>query len=104
MILRSLLVESVPRLRRSGILIRLPTALPWANLRARLPALGLSWRVRHSRYRTAYDLGRQNLPLLGEVYGFCAQPAAFNATGNACSRYIESCYNVSIQFKSKSYL
>jgi hypothetical protein len=26
------------------------------------PALGLSWRVRHCRYRTACGLGKQNLP------------------------------------------
>jgi hypothetical protein len=31
-------VESVSRLRRSGILICLPTALPWANLPVRLTA------------------------------------------------------------------
>jgi hypothetical protein len=37
--------ESVSRLRRSGILIPLPTALPWANLRARLAALDLSLHV-----------------------------------------------------------
>jgi len=30
---------AVSRLRRSGILIRLPTALPWANLLARLRRL-----------------------------------------------------------------
>src|SRR6185437_16409370 len=32
---------AVSRLRRSGILIRLPTALPWANLWTRLTALGV---------------------------------------------------------------
>src|ERR1044071_562811 len=32
-------IESVSRLRRSGILIRLPTALPWANLWSRLRRL-----------------------------------------------------------------
>jgi len=35
----------VSRLRRSGILIRLPTALPWANLRAHLRRLGASSRA-----------------------------------------------------------
>src|SRR5690242_15401384 len=48
----SFFVESVPRLRRSGILIRLPTALPWAKLRARLAALGLSWRYTPTPCRT----------------------------------------------------
>lgn len=43
---RSFLVESVSRLRRSGILIRLPTALQWANLRARLRRLERRLRLR----------------------------------------------------------
>jgi hypothetical protein len=37
---------SVSRLRRSEILIRLPTALPWANLRARLRRLEHRVRLR----------------------------------------------------------
>jgi hypothetical protein len=38
---------AVSRLRRSGILIRLPTALLWANLRARLRRLERRRRERH---------------------------------------------------------
>jgi hypothetical protein len=43
---RSFLVESLPRLWRSEILIRLPTALPWAKLPLRLRRVERRVRVR----------------------------------------------------------